>query len=193
MVGLQQYRFPMSSESPETQPVTEVFTWHVVEGKQEEFESWAHGITRAALEFKGHLGSAWLRPEGKGNCYQTVVRFSSADLLDTWLRSPERARCVQNLKGIATEEKVRSTGLETWFHLPNQAALPPPRWKMAIVTFGAIWPLSILFDWLVVPSILHWPLPIRAAVFPFALVPLLTYLIMPNLSRLLRRWLFSET
>jgi antibiotic biosynthesis monooxygenase (ABM) superfamily enzyme len=48
-----------------------------------------------------------------------------------------------------------------------------------------------LFDGLVLPSVLGWPLPLRAAVFPLALVPLLTFLIMPNLSRLLRHWLYS--
>jgi hypothetical protein len=62
---------------------------------------------------------------------------------------------------------------------------------MAVVTFCAIWPISILFDGLVLPSVLGWPLPLRAAVFPLALVPLLTFLIMPNLSRLLRHWLYS--
>lgn len=180
------------SEGPQgISPVTEVFTWRVSQGKQGEFESWAHGITGAAAKFEGHLGAAWLRSEGEGNRYHTVVRFTSAHLLAKWLHSPERAQWIRQLKGIATKEVARSTGMETWFSLPGQAVSAPPKWKMAVVTFCAIWPISILFDGLVAPSILGWPLPVRAAVFPLALVPLLTFLIMPNLSRLLRHWLYS--
>jgi antibiotic biosynthesis monooxygenase (ABM) superfamily enzyme len=62
---------------------------------------------------------------------------------------------------------------------------------MAVVSFAAIWPLSILFNGLVVPAVLSWPLLLRASLFPLGLVPLLTFLIMPRLSRVLRHWLYS--
>ena len=181
----------MSEGPQDIHPVTEVFTWRVAPGKQEEFESWAHGITGAAAKFEGHLGAAWLRSGGDGSRYHTVVRFTSARLLAQWLHSPERAQRIRQLNGIATKEVARRTGMETWFSLPGHAVSAPPKWKMAVVTFCAIWPISILFDGLVLPSVLGWPLPVRAAVFPLALVPLLTFLLMPNLSRLLRHWLYS--
>jgi uncharacterized protein len=63
---------------------------------------------------------------------------------------------------------------------------------MALVTFVAIYPLSLLYTWLVVPQVKAWPLGVHAAVFPLALVPLLTFLIMPRLSRLLRHWLYAQ-
>ncbi|MEV0208219.1 hypothetical protein AB0H97_23850 [Streptomyces sp. NPDC050788] len=40
------------------------------------------------------------------------------------------------------------------------------------------------------PRTTLWPLPLRAAVFPVLLLPVLTYLVMPRLSRLLRLWLY---
>ena len=48
-----------------------------------------------------------------------------------------------------------------------------------------------MFNGLVVPAVLSWPLLLRASLFPLGLVPLLTFLIMPRLSRLLRQWLYS--
>src|ERR1700735_3584081 len=80
----------MSEGPQDIHPVTEVFTWRVAPGKQEEFESWAHGITGTGEKSEGHLGAAWLRSEGDGSRYHTVVRFTSARLLAQWLHSPER-------------------------------------------------------------------------------------------------------
>jgi antibiotic biosynthesis monooxygenase (ABM) superfamily enzyme len=171
---------------------TEVITWSVVPGREAEFEAWAHDMTAAATRHEGHLGAAWLRPDAPGGAYQVVVRFTSAELLEQWMSSEERAQHLAKLEGIATAESLRKTGLETWFSLPGQSVLPPPKWKMALVTLAAIYPLSILFNWLVVPSVKTWPLAAHAALFPLALVPLLTFLIMPRLSRLLRQWLYAQ-
>ena len=91
---------------------------------------------------------------------------------------------------MATKEVASGAGMETWFSLPNQAVPAPPKWKMAVVSFCAIWPISILFDGFDAPAILGWPLQVRAAVFPLALVSLLTFVMMPNFSRILRHWLY---
>ncbi|MFH9011100.1 hypothetical protein ACH4C6_06950 [Streptomyces sp. NPDC017943] len=42
------------------------------------------------------------------------------------------------------------------------------------------------------PSTAGWPLPLRAVVFPLVLLPVLTYLVMPGLSRVLRQWLYPR-
>ena len=46
------------------------------------------------------------------------------------------------------------SGLETWFTLPGQRAIvPPPRWKMALVTVLGVWPASMFVPWLLHPFI----------------------------------------
>ena len=66
----------------------------------------------------------------------------------------------------------------------------PPRWKMVLTTFLGAYPFTLLIQALVTPRTTAWPLPLRAAVFPVVLLPVLTYLVMPLLSRLLRQWLY---
>ncbi|HEX6472037.1 MAG TPA: antibiotic biosynthesis monooxygenase [Streptosporangiaceae bacterium] len=176
--------------STRVEPVTVVFTWDVVKGREAEFEEWAHGITAEASRFSGHLGATWLRPEGRDRRYHTVLRFSDGARLGAWLESPERRKWMDRLDGLADEDRTHTTGMETWFSLPDRSVSAPPRWKMVLVTFGAVYPLSLLLQATVVPAAQGLPLPLRGAVFPLLLVPLLTYVIMPGLSRLLRRWLY---
>jgi len=177
---------------PESESATQVITWNVIPGQEPAFEAWAHDMTTLATREEGHMGAAWLRPDVPGGAYHVVFRFTTTQLLERWMGSDERAGMVAKLKGIATERGRRQTGLETWFSLPGQTVLPPLKWKMAVVTFAAVYPLSVIFNWLVVPSVKSWLILGRAALFPLALVPLLTFVIMPRLSRLLRHWLYGR-
>jgi uncharacterized protein len=184
-----------ATETPPAQrgePVTAVFTWKVRPGREQEFEEWTHRITRATAEFPGSEGVAWLRPED-GHVFHAVARFRDPERLKAWLTSPERAHWHRRIDSIATEvsgERQSTSGMETWFSLPGTTVQSPPRWKMSLTTFLAAYPLVLLLQWLVVPQTTSWPLPLRAAVFPAVLLPSLTYLIMPRLSRLLRLWLY---
>jgi uncharacterized protein len=182
----------MDDHLPKSGSATQVITWNVISGKEAAFEGWAHDMTTLATSFEGHMGAAWLRPEAPGGAFHVVFRFTSTELLERWMGSDERAGMVAKLEGIATEQGRRQTGLETWFSLPGQTVLPPAKWKMALVTFAAVYPLSILFNCLVVPSVKGWFTVWRAALFPLALVPLLTFVIMPRLSRLLKHWLYDR-
>lgn len=173
------------------EPVTVVFTWRVARGREPEFEEWAHDITSAATRSPGHLGSTWLRPQGADRTYHTVLRFTDSRRLAAWLDSPERQGWIDRLDGLASEERLQTTGMETWFSLPERTVHAPPRWKMSLVTFAVVYPLSLALQLTAVPLTSPWPLPLRALAFPVILVPLLTYLFMPILSRLLRRWLYS--
>jgi antibiotic biosynthesis monooxygenase (ABM) superfamily enzyme len=176
------------------EPVTAVFTWRVQPGHEAEFEEWTHGITRAASGFPGSEGVAWLRPEN-GHVFHAVSRFTDPERLKAWLVSEERAEWHRRIDAVATEvsgERQSTTGMETWFSLPGTTVQSPPRWKMALTTLLAAYPLVLLLQWLVTPNTANWPLPLRAAVFPAVLLPSLTYLIMPGLSRLLRQWLYRQ-
>jgi len=84
------------------------------------------------------------------------------------------------------------TGLETWFKLPGAnvpTMKPPPRWKMWLVSLMAVYPLVLAFQALVVPRVAGLPLPLRALMFPLVLLTLMTFVVMPVVTRLLRRWL----
>ncbi|MFD7817194.1 antibiotic biosynthesis monooxygenase [Streptomyces sp. NPDC059785] len=174
------------------EPITTVLTWQVRPGHEGEFEEWTHGITRCARQFTGNEGVSWLRPEDSHR-FHVVLRFADPGRLTEWLRSPERAEWHAKIEGIAREvssERQSTTGMETWFSLPGTSVRAPARWKMVLTTFLGAFPCVLLIQWLVTPRTAAWPLPLRSLVFPVLLLPLLTYVIMPSLSRLLRLWLY---
>ncbi|CAM02093.1 hypothetical protein [Saccharopolyspora erythraea] len=60
---------------------------------------------------------------------------------------------------------------------------------MWLVSLVAVYPLVLVFQAFVVPMVSSWPLAAKAALFPLVLLTLMTYVIMPVVTRVLRRWL----
>lgn len=176
------------------EPVTAVFSWTVNSGKQEEFKSLMHDLHKVARTFPGHMGVTTLEsPEHKEN-FQIVLRFDNAKHLDSWLNSSIRKEMVKPLEEIAhTDKSAKASGLETWFEIPDHIVTPPPRWKMVIATFIAIYPLSLLFGMLLTPHIEKLATWVRALFLPVLAPIILTYALMPFLTRhVLRRWLYNS-
>ncbi len=183
---------------PDDEPVSVLFTWRVMPGREADFEHWLEEINQVSSRFPGHRGVTWLRPPAgtpeEQRRYHCVLRFDNGRHLSRWLTSPEREVTVRHLAGIAQEAEPRetTTGMETWFSLPGRPVLPPSKWKMALVSFCGVYPLILIFNLLGAEHLAELPLPylLRAAIVPLLLSILLTYLVMPLLSRLLRRFLY---
>jgi hypothetical protein len=77
-------------------------------------------------------------------------------------------------------------GLEAWFRSPHAA---PPKWKMVIATFLGVFPLAMVLDRTLGPVIRDWHFVLRSAVFNVFVVVLLSWAVMPFVTRLLHRWL----
>ncbi len=65
----------------------------------------------------------------------------------------------------------------------------PPRWKTAVVVWLAIYPSITLILWLAGPKIRGWPLAVQTLAVTAGVVPLMVFLLLPGLQRLLARWL----
>jgi antibiotic biosynthesis monooxygenase (ABM) superfamily enzyme len=65
----------------------------------------------------------------------------------------------------------------------------PPRWKTAVVVWVAIYPSITLVLWVAGPRMQSWPLALRTLVITAFVVPLMVYLLLPVLQRLLGPWL----
>ncbi len=171
--------------------ITVAVTFRVMPGQNAAFERWAHEITVASKQYPGHLGASWLR---SGGTYHVVYRFATPALFNSWHDSADRARFLERLPPIArlvTDENL--TGMEAWFELPEEPGQPaPPRWKMVITTWIGVFPLLALLQWLLVPQLINLPLIIRVMVVTLIVVSAMTYLVMPRLARLLKRWLYSS-
>jgi uncharacterized protein len=85
------------------------------------------------------------------------------------------------------------TGLETWFTLPDRPGTPrPPPYKMALLTWITIFPLITLVVIVLDPLLTQLALVPRLAVTTAITVPIMTWLVMPRITRLLRNWLYPN-
>ena len=175
-------------------PVTTTVTRRIKPGHETAYEAFLEGIIAAASRFPGHLGVEVFRPAtATAGEYRIVYRFDTAGHLRRWLDSDEHAAWLQraepHVAGPMRTEFL--TGLESWFTMPEQAGLPaPPPYKMAILTWATIFPLITLVVVVLTPLIGTLPLVVRLGITTLATVPLMTWVAMPRVTWLLRRWLY---
>jgi hypothetical protein len=78
-------------------------------------------------------------------------------------------------------------GLEAWFR--NPLAPRPPRWKMAVATLCGVFPTSFALSSLLVALAPTWPLALRSLTMSVLMVLMLTWGVMPVITRVLQPWL----
>jgi antibiotic biosynthesis monooxygenase (ABM) superfamily enzyme len=185
----------MKGTADEHGPVTTTVTRRVRPGHEAAYEAFLDGISAAARQFPGYLGVEVFRPSEPGGEYRIVYRFDTAAHLGGWLDSEEHSTWLRVAEPHAAGP-MRSqylTGLESWFTLPEQpGARPPPPYKMAILTWLTIFPLITLVVVVLGPLLRGvGPIP-RLAITTLITVPLMTWIVMPRVTRLLRGWLYPR-
>jgi antibiotic biosynthesis monooxygenase (ABM) superfamily enzyme len=171
--------------------VTVLVTRRILEGREAEHEAWVHDVSQVASAFPGHQGVHLVRPRDGSRVYSLVFRFASAAQLDGWEASPERRAWVARADELCQDTRVQHlTGMEGWFGAPPGALGPPPRWKMAVVSFGVAFPTIQTLQVLLSPALAPLPSPVRGAIVGLAMVLFMTYIAMPFVTRRLSTWLY---
>lgn len=176
------------------EPVTVVISRKVKPGKEPDYEAWIKEIAKVSTAYEGHLGMNVFRPQRPGEPYVLVYKFDSGEHLDVWLQSDVRTEFVKRAEAMVDESHVETTsGLESWFTLPGAVAvMPPPKWKMAVVTGASVWTIAQALRWPVQETMGALPAPVTGLVTTAIMVSLLTWVVMPRLTRLLAPWLFPR-
>lgn len=166
-------------------------TRHVRPGCEAEFQEALREFFQVSFDHGGVLGASMLvPPPGSDTREFGILRsFRNEAERDAFYDSPmfkawdERARTMTE----GEPEYRPLVGLEAWFRSPGP---PPPRWKMALLTWVAVWPVSMI-----VPAGLGSLIGNRVPNFVFAgvvaggIVAILTWAAMPLLVRVARSWL----
>ena len=149
-----------------------------------------------------------LRPSGRSsNEYTVVARFATLDDLHRWVNSTQRAEWLRRLETLTEERSSFSsqTGLETWFTLPGHSVIvPPPRYKMALLVFLAVYPLILIVrlllalvlggvSFLDVSMVVDFDFFVTTLLTSLSLVTLMTWVVMPSLTSAARRWLYPTS
>jgi uncharacterized protein len=175
-------------------PVTTTVTRRVKPGHEAFYEQFLEGIIAAASTFPGHMGVEVFRPESAAaGEYRIVYRFDTAQHLRQWLDSDEHAAWLERAEPHAIGPARTSfvTGLESWFTLPDRPGTPPPPpYKMALLTWITIFPLISGIVVATGPLLEGLPVVLRLGIITAVTVPLMTWIVMPRVTRLLRGWLY---
>jgi len=176
-------------------PVTVSVSRQVIPGQEATYESWLRQISTVASGFPGHMGVNFIRPDGaQQKEYVSIFRFDTYRNLAGWENSQERHEMMDQLQGVvAGEAQVqKATGLEFWFNLPEVPVTKAPSpHKMALVLTVVVYILVFIINILFGSWLVELPLYARVAIVVAGQVLLMTYLIMPAVTRLLQSWLFN--
>jgi antibiotic biosynthesis monooxygenase (ABM) superfamily enzyme len=183
------------SEPGDEGPVTVSISRRIKPGREADYEAWVHGIIAAASPFPGHQGVNILRPSKQTDGqYVLIYRYDTWAHCDNWEQSDIRAEWIARLDDMVEGEAQtkRVTGLEFWFDMPEiPAAKTPSKHKMALTLIVVVFVLVYLAQLTLGPLLANWPLVARVLLISALQVLLLTYLIMPRITRLLKNWLYS--
>jgi len=185
----------IASRESKTLPAGSVITRTVKPGQEPAFEAWLHGISQAGARFPGHRSVTILRPPAGERDYTIVLQFDSEENLKGWLDSDIRREWVERSQTLTEGDgsKLVVSGLEHWFTLPGKSAPHrPPPWKMAILTVLVVYPTILVLNALLAPVLRRVPHPIGPLIVTICLTLLLTYLLMPNMTRLAYSWLYPR-
>lgn len=184
----------MTTERSDDPSVTVVASHRVQPGKEAEYRRWQAGIDAAAARFPGFVGIELFEPVPEVQPeFVVVFRFADGAALDHWLASPERAEWLRRATPLISEMHLARVGggLGGWFPIGAQATRPgvAPRWKQGMAVLLALYPTVMILVWLETPLLADLPRAARVFVSNLTSVALLTWVMMPLVTRALARWL----
>jgi antibiotic biosynthesis monooxygenase (ABM) superfamily enzyme len=174
-------------------PIHVAITRRVRPGCEAEFQAALREFFRESFAHSAVLGVTLLvpPPESTSREFGILRTFRDESERDAFYASPLyrawEARAAPLTEGDSVHRPLH--GLEAFF---RSAGTPPPRWKMALVTFTGVYPLTSLLPRFIprlLPAGWH-PLLINVVVTGL-IVGLLSWVIMPLLTRILKRWLHA--
>src|SRR3954463_2294071 len=173
----------MSDDSQK--PVTVVVTRVVRPNKEDEFARWADEVDSAAARFDGHLGGVRLHDAQGMN--HLIYQFDSEEHLKAWEASPRRRELLREGDQYSKPERSTSQGLHTWFDIPGSSV--SQRWKNFLLTWAAAYPILLVLNLGLTALVPQLPRPLSLGITSGILTAVLTWVVLPKLTRRARPWL----
>jgi len=173
------------------QPIHVAITRRIKPGREQEFQTALKEFFARSLAESGVHGAAMLvPPPGSGSAEYGIIRsFANAAERDAFYASPLYLDWKKRVAPLSDgEPEARELhGLEAFFRQDSPS--PPPRWKMAIATYLGVVPVIMTLALTLAPRIRSWNFVLYNLVFNACVVMLLTWVVMPLITRALHGWL----
>src|SRR5262245_14542253 len=174
--------------------LTVVVARRIRAGHEDEYERTMRDFVAWSLTQPGHEGLHVLRPPHGERNYTVVSNFRDAAARRAYTGSSEYASWMARFAPLTEgDPRIRElTAPEGFVSMPGSALRRPPHWNLAVATFLGVPPTSVSLGEVLGPRIAPWPLLARATAFSAAMVTMLTWMVMPLVTRALHGWLFPE-
>ncbi|MBV1787129.1 antibiotic biosynthesis monooxygenase [Marinobacterium sp. D7] len=176
--------------------VTVVISRRVIKGQEQAFERLSSAMTERASHFAGYLAANMFRPADASDPeYRIIFHFATRQDLEAWDRSEERNELLRQIEPLLVTPTKREVteGIVTWFTLPGQNPVqPPPKYKMTIVSWLALYPTVTLIFFLFGEQLAQVPLLLRTLIVTAVVMVAMSYLLMPRFTRWFAFWLFPK-
>ena len=163
-------------------------------GREREFEAFLEELREVFRRVPGNTGVAVLPPSGTERDYAILYRFDSAASLRAWREGADRAAVIEASSSItesAPHERT-TTGLETWFATADAGVVAPPApWRTWLLTTVGFYPIITVVSTVTGPLLAALPAPLRFLLVTPVLTALMTWVVMPALSRAFARFLYA--
>jgi uncharacterized protein len=185
-------------EVKETGPeagVVEVIVTKVKAGKEAAYREWETKVQQAQSKFPGYRGS-YVQPPIAGELgWTTLMRFDSAEQLDKWLKSPERAALVREAEPLVDYAHLQrmGTSFPGWFPTDPKTGQGPPNWKAAMLVLLGLFPIVMLETRFLGPRLASLNSSVGMFIGNTISVALTTWLTMPLFIKTLGWWLFPKS
>jgi len=180
------------------QGATVVINHQIIDGKQNQYEDWLSEIGSICRSYVGNIDWQIIRPIPNLTFdYTVIIRFDTIENLTKWMESNDRKNLIKKAQPLFSKDDkyLIKSGLDFLFTNNNENQKIPARWKQYLVTWSAIYPLSTLIPLLVLPvlKILNFPENrfINSLFISGVIVAIMVYLIMPNYTKLIKKWLYK--
>jgi uncharacterized protein len=175
-------------------PIHVAITRRVRPGREAEFQSALKEFFASSFGHEGVHGASLLAPpiHSPSPEFGILRSFANARERDEFYSSPMFQAWEARIQPLTDGKPVyrELTGLEAWFRSPRN---PPPRWKMALLTWLAVWPVSMAMSAVLKP-LLSQRVPgfIYSGAIAGGIVVVLSWVAMPLLVKLTQRWLLGH-
>jgi antibiotic biosynthesis monooxygenase (ABM) superfamily enzyme len=181
-----------------SESVTVVVTRKVKPGREEAYEAWlGRLVADVSAKLPGYMGADFQRPPDGSREYTSVFRFDSVEHLRRFEGSQLRADALKEVADLVEADAVwdAHTGLEVWFEPPSGSVIPQPsRFRMALLLTVVVYLLVLVIGTVATRLVGNAiPAPLRLLVVIAVEVQLMTYVIMPVLTRRLAGWIYPTS